>query len=230
MVTSLDALSLVRPLVGDAPFQLWLVDLSNAPPSEAIGWVSEEERARAARFAFVRYRERYLNAHIALRTILAEYCGLAAHRQRFVVGTDGKPSLENMPDCHFSLSYAEDVALVGVDGETPVGVDIERDRPIPDADELSTMHFHPQEQRALACLPMSVRRGTGFLQGWTRKEACLKALGHGLTMPAADIYSGLSGRKSVQTAGRIVLEVESCPELPGFTAAWARLIKGMTSS
>ncbi|WP_404481574.1 4'-phosphopantetheinyl transferase family protein [Novosphingobium sp. BL-52-GroH] len=223
MATKIDVLSMARPLVGDMPLELWLLDLSGMPPAEAIPWLSEEERARAARFAFPRYRERYFNAHIGLRLVLAEYCGFAARRQRFVLGADGKPSLADLPDCHFSLSYAGDVALVGVDCENPVGVDIESDRPIPDADELSALHFHPREQRALASLAGPVRHGTGFLQGWTRKEACLKALGHGLTMPAALLHSGLSGRKPVRMDGQVLLEVGGCPPLPGFTAAWARM-------
>ena len=224
VVRALDLLSFARPLVGDMPLELWLLDLSGPPPAEGIAWLSQEERGRAARFAFSRNRERYLSAHIALRLVLKEYCGLAPQRQRFVPGPDGKPQLTEPADCHFSLSYAGDVVLMGIDCDSAVGVDIECDRPIPDADELSALHFHPREQLALSSLPPHFRHGTGFLQGWTRKEACLKALGHGLTMPAAQIHSGLKGRRPVRMDGQIVLEVGCCPPLNGYTAAWARTI------
>jgi len=219
-----EALPNVWPLVGDVPLDLWLLDLSGMPPHEAIAWLSGEERARAARFVFPRNRERYFNAHIALRVVLESYCGIKPHHQRFRLGPDGKPALVDPPDCHFSLSYAGDMALLGVDYDTPVGVDIECDRPIPDADELSALHFHPRERQALSSMPDPLRHGAGFLQGWTRKEACLKALGHGLTMPPAELHSGLKGRRPVRLDGRTVLEVGCCPPLAGFTAAWARTV------
>lgn len=222
MADTINVLSLARPLLADAPLALWLLDLSMPPPAQAIGWLSDEERGRAARFAFPCHRDRYLNAHIAMRAVLEKHCGLAAHHQHFVLGANGKPQLANMAGWQFSLSYAEDVALMGVDFGKAVGVDIERDRPMPDADDLSALHFHPREQRALAALPPFSRYGSGFLQGWTRKEACLKALGHGLTRPTAHFDSGLTGQRPVHVDGQMML-VGSCTPLTGFTAAWAHI-------
>jgi 4'-phosphopantetheinyl transferase len=224
MADTIDVLSLVRPVLEDVPLALWLLDLSMPPPTAAIGWLSDQERDRAARFAFPCHRDRYLNAHIAMRAVLEDHCGLAAHRQHFELGSNGKPQLANPAGWQFSLSYADDVALMGIDFDNHVGVDIERDRPIPDADDLSALHFHPREQRALACLPPLSRYGSGFLQGWTRKEACLKALGQGLTRPTAHFDSGLTGQRPVYVDGRVVM-VGSCTPLIGFTAAWAHIIQ-----
>jgi 4'-phosphopantetheinyl transferase len=230
MANAIDVLSRARSVPTDAPLALWLLDLSGPPPSHAIGWLSDEELLRAARFAFPRHRDRYLNAHIALRALLEEHCGLPPHRQHFVSGPNGKPQLSNLVSWQFSLSYAEDVALMAIDFDNHVGVDIERDRTVPDADDLSALHFHPQEQRALARLPRLFRNGPGFLRGWTRKEACLKALGHGLTMPAAQLHSGLTGRRKIQIGSDIVMEVGCCAPLAGFIAAWARTIGHPPSS
>lgn len=222
MIDTIDGLVAARPVVQDAPLALWLLDLSRQPPVQAIGWLSDEERRRAARFAFACHRDRYLNAHIAMRAVLEKHCGLAPHRQHFILGANGKPQLANGPGWQFSLSYADDVALMGIDFDNPVGVDIERDRSIPDADDLSRLHFHPHEQSALASLPPWSRYGSGFLQGWTRKEACLKALGQGLARPTAHLDSGLTGQRLVHIDGQVMM-VGSCTPLAGFTAAWVKI-------
>ena len=219
----LDIAPSVRPLTLDAPLSLWLIDLSATPAAQAINCLSDIERERAARFAFPRHRNRYLNAHIAVRVLLEEHSGVAAHRQHFVLESDGKPRLANFLNWQFSLSYADDIALMGIDFGNRVGVDIEANRDMADADELSALHFHPQERDALAPLTRTFRQGVGFLQGWTRKEACLKALGCGLSMAPADIHSGINGQARVHVAGQVEIAVDSFTPMPGFTAAWARI-------
>ena len=62
-----------------------------------------------------------------------------------------------------------------------VGIDVEKIRPLPDAAEL-TNQLHPQEREALLCLPPAALE-TAFYRCWTRKEAVLKAVGMGLSMP-----------------------------------------------
>jgi 4'-phosphopantetheinyl transferase len=223
MAYMLDIARLARPLAIDAPLSLWLVDLSAPPDAQAVGCLSDMECERAARFASPRHRNRYLNAHIAVRVLLEEHCGVAAHRQRFVLEADGKPQLANFPNWQFSLSYADDMALMGIDFDNRVGVDIETDRNLADADELSALHFHPKERDALAPLAPTLRQGVAFLQGWTRKEACLKALGCGLSMATTDIHSGISGQARVPIAGQVEIMVDSFTPMVGFTAAWARI-------
>lgn len=223
MAYMLDIARLARPLAVDAPLSLWLVDLSAPPDAQAVSCLSDMECERAARFASPRHRNRYLNAHIAVRVLLEEHCGVPANRQRFVMGTDGKPQLANFPSWQFSLSYADDIALIGIDFNNRVGVDIETNRNLADADELSALHFHPAERDALAPLAPILRQGVAFLQGWTRKEACLKALGCGLSMATTDIHSGISGQARVHISGQVEIAVDSFTPMVGFTAAWARV-------
>jgi 4'-phosphopantetheinyl transferase len=61
----------------------------------------------------------------------------------------------------------------------PVGVDVERVRPLPDLDEIAARTFSPEERRRLSRLDPAERLA-GFFNCWTRKEAYLKALGIGL--------------------------------------------------
>jgi 4'-phosphopantetheinyl transferase len=207
----------------DAPLSLWVLDLSAPPASDAIARLSDREHRRAAKFVFQHHRDRYLNAHIAVRLLLEEHCGIPPQRQDFILGTNGKPQLANLPDWQFSLSYAGDFALVGVDFGHYIGVDMERDRPIPDAGELIALHFHPHETEAMAALARPACKGAAFLQGWTRKEACLKALGCGLAMAPTHIHSRLADPLHLSIDDSIDLALDSFRPLPGFTAAWARV-------
>ena len=54
-----------------------------------------------------------------------------------------------------------------------VGVDVEREREIEDAEAIAERCFSPAERDAC--------RALGFLYCWTRKEAFVKALGSGLS-------------------------------------------------
>ena len=57
-------------------------------------------------------------------------------------------------------------------------MDLERIRPVRDADGIVRRFFSPREQDAYFALPPD-RRPEAFFAGWTRKEACLKATGEG---------------------------------------------------
>src|SRR5690606_22853124 len=97
-------------------------------------------------------------------------------------GTHGKPRL---PGCgvDFSLSHSGDrVVLVLAEG-TEVGVDVERESDR-DIDRLAEMVLSAPEREVLA--GMADRR-RGFHAYWSRKEALLKATGHGLAAPMTDI-------------------------------------------
>jgi 4'-phosphopantetheinyl transferase len=63
-----------------------------------------------------------------------------------------------------------------------IGVDIERRRAIPDAEELANRFFAPAEARTLSRL-QNEERDEAFLLCWTRKEAYVKARGVGLSEP-----------------------------------------------
>ena len=66
--------------------------------------------------------------------------------------------------------------------EAEDGVDVEKVRPIPDADGVARSFFSPRETAELESVPEAARH-RAFFDGWTRKEAFLKALGDGLARP-----------------------------------------------
>lgn len=196
------ATPMMTPLA--SPFdscRLWRIDLDAPMPPSLLGLLSAAERARAERFVFVRDRLRYQAAHVGLRQLLATELSLANPATlEFAAGLHGKPMLPVSPDLHFNLSHSGRFAVVAV-ASTSVGVDVELLRPMPDADALAVAHFSANEQRALRVHPPGVDRERAFLRGWTRKEACLKALGAGLTLDTREIEVGIgTGQQDIAFA------------------------------
>ena len=205
---------------------LWLVDLSvTAASSDCL---SPAEQARAARFVFAVDRRRYVAAHVALRSLLGEFCGLAAADVRLILGPNDKPSVAGRPDCTFNMSHSGERALIAITRPVQpgdeIGVDLEELRGLTDIDALAAANFTAAEQAELAVAAAGDRERL-FLSGWTRKEACLKAIGSGLTIAPSTFDCALApGRTDVRMstpAGAAVIAVESIEIGPGHLAAIA---------
>ncbi|MEO8152048.1 MAG: 4'-phosphopantetheinyl transferase superfamily protein [Rhizobacter sp.] len=212
-----------RELPGPAPVRLWMVALDAMPDGDAIATLSDAERQQAQRFAFEHLRRRYLAAHVGLREILAAYTGLAANELRFATGSFGKPTLVP-PRCAFNMSHSDELALIAVAPQGNIGVDIERLRTVSDSLSLSQRNFTPAEHRQVADAPPD-QRDLVFLRGWTRKEACLKALGSGLSIAPESFEAGADTSErqvNVPTPNGIArVQVQSLPETGGGVMALA---------
>jgi len=83
----------------------------------------------------------------------------------------------------FNLSHSGDLMLVAFARSGRVGVDVERWSAAlgaPERARIATSVFSTSEQTALAQLPVELRRAA-FYAVWTRKEAYVKATGHGIS-------------------------------------------------
>lgn len=178
-----------------APFPIWLLNASAVRGEGALEMLARGERDRANRFHSARSRARYIAAHAALRLLVERYFGIPDHRQVYEISNLGKPHLVDFPQVQCSLSYSGDRALVATAPAREIGVDIEHVREIEDIAEIVRCHFTSREQ---AMLEMQVDDALAFqrcfLAIWTRKEACLKAIGRGLTFPLAKVHCGAEKR------------------------------------
>ncbi len=189
----------------DAPVCRY-VDLDGFTDLLPAQLLSAEECTRAASFRFPADRQRFVAAHIALRQALAEYTGLHHAALQLATGSFGKPSLSGHTRTQFSLSHSRGLALIAIGGRGPLGADVELLRPVPDMAALAAEHFTQREQEELAALPAHERE-RAFLICWTRKEACLKAIGVGLLLSAQSFEVGVTPDcRSVElsVAGRIL--------------------------
>jgi len=161
---------------------LWCcrVDLRGAEAAERRGILSDEERARADRFHDAKTRIAFIVARNWLRRVLALYIPVPPPQLRFCETAFGKPFLANEHGKRaiaFNLSHSGELAIVAVADGMPVGVDIERIRPV--SGDLLAGCLAPREFAMLAALRPALREES-FIRCWTRKEACLKAIGIGL--------------------------------------------------
>jgi 4'-phosphopantetheinyl transferase len=183
------------PSLDDPGIDLWLVDLDAMPtPAEPVSRLSAHERARANRFRFERDARRYRASHHALRAVLASVTGVPAQDLAFEEGAFGKPHLPAPGLPHFNMSHSGGWALIGVCRSVPIGVDIELLEPMDDLMALARRNFSAEECAAFSATPPS-RQLEAFLQCWTRKEACLKALGSGLSIEPHVFQAGLGTQR-----------------------------------
>ena len=168
--------------------RIWLADLDAEAFEVADAWLSPSEKARAARFVFERDAKRYRTGHAVLRRLLHAHDRLPAGVE-FEIGPHGKPSSGSRP---FNVSDSGALLLVaiGAVGSAELGVDLEGLRPMVDSADLAQRHFTAAECASLHAAPPE-EKSRRFLSGWTRKEACLKAVGLGLGVETSSVDVGL---------------------------------------
>jgi 4'-phosphopantetheinyl transferase len=216
-----------RRLPAPAEYELWWVDLRFRPSPKMQASLSATELNKAARFVFERDRCRYIAAHATLRQLLAKRAALAPQDLEFTEGKYGKPALRNGAPCSFNLSHSDDEALVLIAAGGEIGVDVEVLRPVPDAQALAQRNFSAEEAAALVHTA-SPLRDSAFLAGWTRKEACLKAIGSGLSIAPDSFTAGLAHealRADIPTPhGVAEVAVQSFCHEQRLLVAWARVV------
>ena len=158
------------------------LDLPIASVKSIESHLSVDEAQRAARFHFSADRNRYIVAHGCLRDILARYLHCKPHQLGFSTGEYGKPALVNNEYIDFNLAHSADLALIAVTRGRKVGVDVERIRQDMELEGIARRYFSLHEVSELLALPPA-QRETAFFNGWTRKEAYIKAQGLGLSLP-----------------------------------------------
>jgi 4'-phosphopantetheinyl transferase len=149
--------------------------------AELFDWLSPDEIARARRFHFDRDRRRFCVSRAILRRLLGSYIGVSPRDVHFSYGEYGKPCLESW-DVGFNVSHSNDLALIGIVRGGDIGVDIEYIRPDYPTDEVAARFFSTAETRGLSEVA-DAERALAFFRCWTRKEACIKAHGRGLSIP-----------------------------------------------
>jgi len=132
---------------------------------------------------FPKLRCRWTSAHGALRYILAKYAETEPNSLLFAFGSNGKPRLA-LPnhDISFSLTHTDGLTLVAIAAGARIGIDAEMLHAGIEVESLSRRFFTPAEADEILALP-GTSRCEAFFRCWTRKEAILKAMGSGLSVP-----------------------------------------------
>ena len=190
----------------DDDVHLWLanVDLEGWRPDALQRVLSDEEKARAARFHFERDRNRYITRRALLRQLVGEYLQQAPGEIRFTENPFGKPELagEVVGALQFNLSTSGEWAMYGFTRRRRNGIDIEKIRQGFNWEEIAGRFFHPREAGFIGESP-EADRVDKFFTYWTLKEAFVKAHGVGLQRPLVEFDFTLlvrEGRKEFTDA------------------------------
>lgn len=218
------------PPLSDTAVHLWCasLDLPELAQQSLAALLSAEERSRARTFRFERDRQRWIARRGLLRRLLGRYLGVDPAELRFVYGPRGKPALAAPAVLAFNLSHSGGLALYAVSAASSIrlGVDVELIRSDLAHLPLAKRYFSPAEQAALQALPKS-QQLAAFFRCWTRKEAFVKALGEGLSVPLDSFDVSLSAGEAQLLAWRHPAAAETVCTLfdlepaPGFAAALA---------
>jgi 4'-phosphopantetheinyl transferase len=145
--------------------------------------LAPEERNRAARYHFDHLRPPFILSHGALRILLGRQLGIEPGQVQLKYGARGKPSLDDPAHrVTFNMSHSGECALFALTLDCDVGVDVERIRPVRDMAAIANRFFCPEEAAELMSLEFE-DRARAFFHCWTRKEAYIKAIGEGLSVP-----------------------------------------------
>ena len=171
---------------------VWLIR-ADLPATETGGLTAvldEDERARAARHALDDHRRRFIAAHGVARVIIGHRLGVPAERIGWRRGPHGKPelTLTGTPGpadvtAQVNMSHSGELALLAMTDGRRCGIDLQL---LPDATQavrLARRYFPAEETRFVASAADDADRVHRFGLLWTRKEACVKAVG-GRLMPA----------------------------------------------
>lgn len=176
-----------NPSLASKDVDVWRIHLS--VPHDVMrlchNLLSQDEVQRAERFHFELDRRRFIVARGAMRQILGRYVNVAPQDLVFSYGAKGKPGVSpefNEQGFQFNLSHSRELALLAVARGFGVGIDIEFVNHEFAGEEIAERFFSTKEVGVLRAIPPS-ERANAFFCCWTRKEAYIKALGEGLSVP-----------------------------------------------
>lgn len=206
------------------------LDQSTEVVHKFAGSLAEEELGSAERFRFDKDRTRFIVARGWLRELLGSTLGVPPSTIKFQYGPCGKPALAlsgGTGRLEFNIAYSHGLAVVALCREVEVGVDVEAIRPVEDESGLVRTCFSPREQGEYWAV-QPLERNLAFFNGWTRKEAFIKAIGKGLSQPLESFDISLAPGRRAELLRFGALEGAACgwslssfTPAPGYVAAVA---------
>lgn len=170
---------------------IWLLPLEKDSaffPTEPFEtFLTNEEKARTARFLFPKDQQRSFATRVLVRLLLSSYTSLAPESWEFQNNPYGRPEISEV--CHyngsplfFNLAHSKRCIGIAFSRIREVGLDIEWMRDSVQAIEVAEKMFSQSEYRNLCQVPQEELLNS-FYRYWTLKEAYIKARGMGLSLP-----------------------------------------------
>lgn len=231
-LNNLQYLNLLNVLRIDEATHMWNADLDQSPfvIQRLSALLSSDEKKRSERFIFDKDRNRFVVRHALLRVLLSHYIGTKPDYIQFCYNQNGKPALPEMlnsKDIRFSLSSSRGFCLFAITRCREIGVDIEFSGRSLDGDQIISNFFTEKEKYFFYCLNKK-QRENAFFKLWTKKEALIKALGIGLSLPLNSFDVSLLDHEMVELPSvegllkkETTWEVNVLNPLKEYLASWA---------
>ncbi|HEY4282673.1 MAG TPA: 4'-phosphopantetheinyl transferase superfamily protein [Chthoniobacterales bacterium] len=179
--TDSDSSRQIATSLGNNDVQVWSAPVNRGEINQFAGRLSPGEQLRANQFIANDARDHFIVSRVVLRDLLGACLHIEPAAVSFGTSPRGKPFLNSAidNDLSFNLSHSGGLVLIALTRGRDIGVDVERaDRPV-DWLQLAPRIFSARQLREIAALPAAIQQ-RAFFNGWTRKEAYLKATGEGL--------------------------------------------------
>lgn len=187
------------PLPGSCSIFRCQLDGDWQHPMQPDAYLNEREKGTIRRLHSSLLQRRASRARALLRALLGEIRGERAKTVPIETSPTGKPFCPGGPA--FNVAHSGERLIVAISEHLQsVGIDIEIIEPLPDLAAVAAQVFSHRESRQFAGLEPTERL-SAFYHGWTRKEALLKALGQGLSLPMPHISVDLRAN-----SGNVFLE------------------------
>ena len=119
------------------------------------------------------------NSRKVVKKVLAHYLDINAQELSFEKNENGKPSIRedlNHLKLFHNVSHSGDYLVVAVTQGQPVGVDIEKKRPLQYADKIAKKYFNENDLQYILSKSENIDPEL-FLEIWCQKEAAIKLQG-----------------------------------------------------
>jgi len=178
---------------------IWLVYPQDIVASELLehyaALLSDEERKRKDRFHFAKHRHFYLVTRALEKNLLSRYTGIAAADLRFDRNAYGKPQLRLAADAvplHYNISHTDQLIMMACCRSGSIGIDLESPQRDVDHAAIAPLCFTPTEIKLIKKQTTTVTQTHQFFEFWTLKEALIKAVGKGMSIPLHSIAFDLT--------------------------------------
>ena len=222
----------VVPDLPDRCIHIWCAPLPQ--PAEIVSrfeqTLSEDELKRSEKFYFEKDRRHFIVGRGLLRYLLGAYLNIKPTTVLFEYNQFGKPLLSKNNHPHriaFNLSHSHEWVLYAIIRDAAIGIDLEFIRPDFPATQIAQRFFAPEEVERLSAENGQAHIET-FYQYWVRKEAYIKALEKGLSIPLNQFDISRTPDKPVLALNEFGLKkcftnwhIKDLKTLPGYAAALA---------
>lgn len=163
--------------------EIYAVNLAKGVPSnyfvKLLNLMQPELKKKIGRYRFIQDAERSLIGYRMIYYLLYKEFGSYSTDMKLAFSQYGKPYFPDFSSFHFNLSHSGDWVVCAVDQKS-IGIDIEQ---INEIDlTIADRYFSSEESKQMHQLKEEQKKER-FYDLWTLKEAYIKAIGCGMTLP-----------------------------------------------